>query len=72
MSIKGPTCQSYKQQSRLGRPLRDDSSPGEVGPLDPEAAVLQRLWQRVLQGDLCSQPAVLFGFTQDLQNTANA
>lgn len=56
----------------LVQPLRDDVSPGEVGALDAEAAVLQPLWQRVLEGDLCSQLPILFWFTQDLQSTATS
>lgn len=49
------------------RPLADDASPGEVGALDAEAAVLQRLRQRVPQRDLCSQLALLLWFPEDLR-----
>lgn len=55
---------------RLIQPLRDDVPVREVGPLDGEAAVLQRFRQRVLQGDLCSKLPILLWFTQDLKNTA--
>lgn len=48
------------------RPLADDASPGEVGALDAEAAVLQRLRQRVPQRDLCSHLALLLWFPNDL------
>lgn len=62
----------YDQSAkRLFIPLRDDLSSGEVGPLDVEAAALQRLWQRVLQGDLCRQLTVLLWFPENLQRTAS-
>lgn len=48
------------------RPLADDASPGEVGALDAEAAVLQRFRQRVPQRDLCSHLAFLLWFPNDL------
>lgn len=50
----------------LIQPLRDDASPGQIGPLDAEAAVLQWLWQRVLESDLRSQLPILLWFTEDL------
>lgn len=54
----------------LIQPLRDDAPPSEVGPLDAEAAAVQLLWQRVFEGDLCSQLPILLRFTQNLQRTA--
>lgn len=63
---------NYLDNEGLIQPLGDDVSSGEVGPLDAEAAVLQRLWQRVLEGDLCSQLTVLLRFTQDLQSKATS
>lgn len=50
-------------------PLRDDVSPGQVGTLDAEAAVLQRLRQWVFQCNLCSKFPFYLWFTQDLQRT---
>lgn len=48
------------------QPLTDDASPGEVGALDAEAAVLQGLWKRVPQCDLCSHLTFLLWFPNDL------
>lgn len=52
------------------QPLTDDTPPGEVGALDAEAAVLQGLWKRVPQGDLCSHLAFLLWFPEDLGKRA--
>ncbi len=64
-------CVGLKNNNLKGliQPLRDDMSPGEVGPFDAEAAALQRYRQRVLEGDFCSQFPILLWFTQDLQST---